>query len=309
MLKSLPPGRLRPGSAFRVAAGAGALALAAAACGSSGHPSAAASHTKSPMPEMSSSMPMASPSMSMGGGALPMGAKDMHVAIVSPAAMTKVTANSVTVQVRVTGYRDTCDLAGKHVMGMEATTTGHYHVLLDGALVNMYCTPTAVVSLQNVKPGMHTLTVVPALDDHQQVTPSARSVMFDYAPAAPLPALTGAMTMGKPSITIVSPKPGATVSGTFSVRVLVKNFRASCALFGKPVLHGWGHWHLNLDTATGGMMGMGGMTGMSCTSTIQASTAGLMPGSTHTLIALLVDNQHVPLMPMIAAEVKVRIGT
>jgi hypothetical protein len=31
MLKSVPPGRLRPGSALRVAAGAGALALAAAA--------------------------------------------------------------------------------------------------------------------------------------------------------------------------------------------------------------------------------------------------------------------------------------
>ena len=42
-------------------------------------------------------------------------------------------------------------------MGMEATSTGHYHVLLDGSLINMFCTPTAVVPLQNVKPGMHTL--------------------------------------------------------------------------------------------------------------------------------------------------------
>src|SRR5260221_9334499 len=227
-------GRSRPGSVFRAAAGVGTLALVAAAC-SSGHPSAAASHSSSPMPEMSRSMPMPSPSMAMGGGMLPMGAEHMHVAIVSPAAMTKVTANSVTVQVRVTGYKDTCALAGKHVMGMEATTTGHYHVLLDGSLINMYCTP-AVVSLQNVKPGMHTLTVVPALDDHQQVTPSARSIMFDYAPAKPLPAITGMMTMGKPSITIVSPRPGATVSGNFTVAVRIKDFRASCALFGKPNL-------------------------------------------------------------------------
>jgi hypothetical protein len=237
-----------------------------------------------------------------------MGAEHMHVAILSPAAGTKVTGNSVTVRVRVTGYRDTCALAGKHVMGMDTTTTGHYHVLLDGALVNMYCTPTAVVSLQNVKPGTHTLTVVPALDDHRQVTPSARSIMFDYGPASPLPALTGKMTMGKPTITIVSPKPGATVSGTFAVHVRVTNYHLSCPLFGKPNLDGWGHWHLNLDTATGGMMGMGGMTGMSCTSTIQASTQGLMPGSSHTLIALLVDNMHVPLMPLIAARVTVRIG-
>ena len=64
-----------------------------------------------------------------------------------------------------------------------------------------------------------------------------------------------------------------------------------------------------LKTATiGGMMGMGGMTGMSCIHTIRVSTAGLMPGSTHTLIALLVDNVHAPLMPMVASRVSVRIG-
>ena len=55
-------------------------------------------------------------------------------------------------------------------------------------------------------------------------------------------------------------------------------------------------------------MGMGGMMGMSCASTIAASTAGLAPGSTHTLIALLVDNMHVSLMPLVAARVTVRIG-
>ena len=44
------------------------------------------------------------------------------------------------------------------------------------------------------------------------------------------------------------------------------------------------------------------------THSIRVSTEGLKPGSTHTLIALLVDNLHVPLMPMVASEVKVRIG-
>src|SRR6516165_8167455 len=116
MSKSPLPGHLRPGSALRGAVGAGALALVAAACSSSGHPSVAASHAKSPMPEMSSSMPMASSSTSMGGGMLPMGAGHMHVTIVSPAAGAKVTSNSVTVHVQVSGYRDTCALAGKHVM-------------------------------------------------------------------------------------------------------------------------------------------------------------------------------------------------
>ena len=302
--------RPRPGSALRTSAVVGALALVAAACGSAGQSSAAGAHSKSPMPEMSSSMPMASPSMSMGAGmALPMGAKHMKVTIASPMTGMKVTGNSVMVHVQVTGYKDTCALAGRPLMmGMEATATGHYHVLLDGSLINMFCTPAALVSLQDVKPGMHTLTVVPSLDDHAQVNANARSIMFDYAPATPLPALTGMMTMAKPSISIVSPKPGVTVSGNFTVHVRVKDYHLSCALFGKPNLHGWGHWHLNLDTATGGMMGMGGMKGMSCTDVIHVSTAGLKPGSTHTLIALLVDNEHVPLMPLVASRVTVRIG-
>src|SRR5258708_39943169 len=110
----------------------------------------------------------------------------------------------------------------------------------------MFCTPAGVVSLQNVKPGMHTLTVVPALDAHAQVTASARSIRFDYAPARPLPALTGRMAMGKPSITILSPRPGATVSGNFTVTVRIKEFRPSCALYGRLNLDGYGHWHLNL---------------------------------------------------------------
>ena len=59
---------------------------------------------------------MASPSMSMGGGMLPVGAKHMHVAITSPMTGMKVTGTSVTVHVRVTGYKDTCALAGRPLM-------------------------------------------------------------------------------------------------------------------------------------------------------------------------------------------------
>src|SRR5262245_10497339 len=187
MSRFVSPGRWQPGSAFRAGAGVAAVALVTAACGSSGSTSAAGAHARSPMPEMSSSMPMPSPSMSMGSGMLPMGAKHMHVTITLPAAGTKVTGNSIKVHVAVTGYKDTCALAGRPLMGgMEATATGHYHVLLDGSLINMFCTPAAVVSLQNVKPGMHTLAVVPSLDDHAQVNANARSIMFDYEPATPL---------------------------------------------------------------------------------------------------------------------------
>lgn len=38
------------------------------------------------------------------------------------------------------------------------------------------------------------------------------------------------------------------------------------------------------------------------------SMAGLMPGSAHPLIGLLVGNPHVLLMPLVASRIAVRIG-
>lgn len=87
----------------------------------------------------------------------------------------------------------------------------------------------------------------------------------------------------------------------------VKNFKLSCDLYGKPGVAGYGHWHLNLDSTSGPMMGMGTMAGMSCLTTFHASTAGLQPGSAHTLIATLVDNGHAPLEPVVNAQVKVKV--
>jgi hypothetical protein len=71
---------------------------------------------------------------------------------------------------------------------------------------------------------------------------------------------------------------------------------------------GYGHWHLNWDSASGAMMGMGGMQGMSCTTMLHASTVGFKTGQKHTLIALLVDNGHAPLNPPIEDRVEVTIG-
>jgi hypothetical protein len=55
------------------------------------------------------------------------------------------------------------------------------------------------------------------------------------------------------------------------------------------------------------MMGMMTMPGMSGERTLHASTAGLKPGSSHQLIALLADNVHAPLMPAIADSVEVKV--
>jgi hypothetical protein len=270
------------------------LALLAAACGGKSQPAGTAT----------------------GGGAkattttqmameLPPGAEHMKVAVTAPADGAKVTANQLTLKVATSGYTDTCDLAGKPVLN---ATSGHYHVLIDKSLVNMYCTPTATVSMQNLKPGRHTLTVVPALNDHAEVEENAKSITIDYRPTHPRAALTDTTFPGKPSITILSPTLGATVSGPFDVTVQLSNFNASCALYGKPGVAGYGHWHLNIDSSTGPMMGMGTMLGMSCQRVFHATTAGLKPGETHTLIALLVDNAHAPLHPAVESKVEVKIG-
>lgn len=76
---------------------------------------------------------------------------------------------------------------------------------------------------------------------------------------------------------------------------------------GEPAVAGHGQWHLNFDSMTGPMMGMMTMAAMSCQRVLHASTAGLKPGSTHMLIALLADNGHAPLNPTAADRVQVKI--
>ncbi len=109
------------------------------------------------------------------------------------------------------------------------------------------------------------------------------------------PPATRAAPTGAPSIKILSPKPGETVSGSFDVTIGVKNIDLICAEMGKPDVPGHGHWHLNFDTMKGPMMGMMTMAAMSCDQTLHASTAGLKPGSSHKLIALLAHKVNAPL--------------
>ena len=210
-----------------------------------------------------------------------------------------ITDNVVPISVAPDGYTFSCADAGK----ADAATIGHYHVELDHALVNMYCTPTTSISLQNVNAGPHILTVIPATNAHDEVTKAAISVNFIYQPAKLLTAIVAAVNPGTPAIKILSPAPGSSVSGDFTVTVDVKNFTVSEALFGKPNLAGYGHWHLNVDSLTSGMMGRGTMLGMSGSNTFQASTKGL-PAGPHTFFAVLVDNQHAPLNPAVVASVE-----
>ena len=231
------------------------------------------------------------------------GAEKMKATITSPANGTKVTANEVTLKVATNGYDLTCNLAGKPV----AEGKGHYHTEIDKSLVDMECTPDVTISLQNMKAGKHTLTVLPAQNNHAEVMDNASSIEIDYQPNAAKTEIKDATFAAKPSIKIVSPKAGETVSGKFDIVVEVQNFNLNCDLYGKPSVAGYGHWHMNLDSTAGPMMGMGTMAGMSCEKVFHTSTDGLTSGSSHTLIALLVDNGHAPLSPENSSKVEVKI--
>jgi len=230
------------------------------------------------------------------------GADQMKVSVRSPTEGSKVTSNNVTLETVTTGFTKRCDLAGTP----NQAGTGHYHVLVDKSLVNMFCSDDPVVSLAGLQPGPHILTVVPAQNDHAEIEKNAASVKIDYQPRQTAQAsVKGTAPAGAPSIKITSPKPGAAVWGSFSVRVEVRGFTLTCDEMGRPDVPGHGHWHLNFDTMKGPMMGMMTMAGMSCEKSLLASTAGLKPGSTHQLIALLADNGHAPLMPVLADSVAV----
>jgi hypothetical protein len=224
-----------------------------------------------------------------------------QLAILSPSPGAVVHGNSVSWAIRLSHFKLDCPLAGTpNKMG-----AGHIHVMLDGSLVNMYCSTRDTVSLQNVKPGMHTLEILAAENDHTDDMKSAHKVSFDYQPAKALPPITGENT-GAPSIKILSPAPGSTVHDGFALAVAPKNFEFSCALYGKPDVAGYGHWHINVDSTSKGMMGMGTMLRMSCARTFHVQTAGITPGR-HTFYAILEDNQHAP-TPHAEASVTVNVG-
>jgi hypothetical protein len=223
-----------------------------------------------------------------------------RLAVRSPQPGTVVHGNSVPFDVGISNFKVDCRFAGTP----DRAGIGHYHVELDGALINMFCSRSDKVSLQNVKPGQHEFEFLAATDDHTDDMKSAKKVGFIYQPTKRLPAIKGEQE-GKPSIRILSPNPGSAVHGGFDLTVRPKNFEFSCALYGKPDVAGYGHWHINVDSTSKGMMGMGTMLGMSCQRTFHVSLAGIKPGP-HTFFAILEDNQHAP-TPRQQASVKVNV--
>jgi hypothetical protein len=230
------------------------------------------------------------------GVAVALGAPPMMTAntgakltVLAPKNGTTLTANTLNTLVSITHFKVDCRYAGS----ANRKGVGHYHIELDQSLINMFCGPRGQVSMLDVAPGKHTLQFIPAANDHADDMKALKQISFSYKPSQPLPPAKPLSFAGKPQVAIVSPKPGSTVHGGFDLVVAVKNFRLSCALYGKANVKGYGHWHANVDTNTMGMMGMGTMLGMSCSRSFHVSLAGIKPGQ-HTFIATLEDNTHAP---------------
>jgi hypothetical protein len=272
---------------------AGAVAAASSQSGTSSSPSA--------MPGTHSTMTSSQSGMSGSTGMSMMHAHTgAHLAVLSPTSGTLVTGESVPFSVSLSNFKVDCSSAGTP----DHAGVGHYHVTLDGSLINMYCGPSGRVSMLDVKSGKHMLGVIPATNEHADDMSAAKMIPIVYQPAAPVKAVV-ALHLGKPKIQILSPATGASVHGTLTMRIALSNFNLSCALYGKPDVAGYGHWHLNVDSTTMGMMGMGTMLRMSCEHTLSISLAHIKPGS-HRFFAILEDNQHAP-TPGAMASVNVNV--
>ncbi len=207
-----------------------------------------------------------------------------RLTVVAPKSGAVVAGNEITTRVAISGWQLDGMLAGK----APVPGVGHYHIHLDGRLVNAYAAPRGGVSLQNVTAGRHELSFALARNDHSEVAGTERAATFSYEPTSPLPTIRPATFSSAPAIRIVAPKNGTIARGAVTVKVAVRNFNLSQTLFGKPTVGGYGHWHVFLDEPS-----MATMMAMTAGKTLSVSLQGVRPGK-HKLIAVLADNLHAP---------------
>jgi hypothetical protein len=191
---------------------------------------------------------------------------------------------------------------------------GHFHEIIDGRLIDMSPLPPDstrdTVSMVGIEPGHHTLTIVPAGNDHQEVAAAAVNVPFTYA-GSYLPEPSGYMGTGAPSIRLSAPTDEVTVTGsTLGLTAQVGNFVLCGDCFGKTNVAGEGHWHVFLDlppTAMDPMTMMPHMMTMAGDTTTTVSLVAV-PNGTHTITAVLVGNDHMPTMPMAMSTININVN-
>jgi hypothetical protein len=265
------------------------------------------------------------------------------ISIVSPAMGATFTGSDIPVTVAVENFNVECANLGKTNAPMGE---GHIHVMVDGLnmahLTTVACSTHFTISGQGLKSGKHVLAVVLANDAHAMNSLPAMT-SFTYEPRKPNP--LPEPLEGKPSVKVVSPKNGATVSKKFDLIVALQNFNLSCDLEGKPNVAGWGHIHVmvqqNAETSASpttpmvammktpaGMameqqfmtqthmsvaqmqpmltMAEPSMIGMPCTATIPVDLS-TWHGGMASIVVQLANDDHMPTMGAIPATLSVNV--
>lgn len=225
---------------------------------------------------------------------------DASLRVLQPTPGEVVTTPGLTLDVRAVDYMLDAGYAGTPNL----SHIGHYHEILDGRLVDM--TPlhnpnTDIVSMVDVTPGPHVLTLVPANNDHSMVMSAAVSIPFTYAgPFLPPPAPV--VFPNPPAIAITSPANGTTIAGrSFFMTASIGDFSLCGDCFGKDNITGVGHWHIFLDQPV--MSHMLTMAG----GTTQEVSLKAIPQGWHTFYAVLVNDQHMPFMAMPSTMTSIRL--
>ncbi len=227
------------------------------------------------------------------------------ITIVEPASGQVIMDDVMPVHVRTAGFKLDARFAGTPVR----PEVGHFHTIIDGHLIDM--SPSVrngnrdTISMVGLAPGAHVLSVVPAGNDHQEFAAAAVSTSFVYG-GAYLPEPAGYNGAAPAAITLTGPADGAAVQGaSFDLTADVQNFVLCGDCYGKANVAGEGHWHIFLDLpadAMDPMSMMPHMMTMASDATQTVSLVGVAPGE-HTFTALLVGNDHLPIMPMTMASV------
>lgn len=127
-----------------------------------------------------------------------------------------VSGEEMTLSVEPVGY----EFSPEQVGSVPLDGSGHYHVHLDGALAGVYVTRDAIVTIGHLAPGPHTLTVVPAENDHTEVPDGAVTIGFDHETGALVPETVtislrewsldpSSLTLAAGTYTFVAPNDGA----------------------------------------------------------------------------------------------------
>lgn len=233
------------------------------------------------------------------------------VRFVSPRPNQTVVTTAIHIHLAVKNF----DLECKYVGQKSVPGRGHIHIMVDGTdmahLINMYCSTNITIPGQGLAPGKHTIIAVLAGDMHNMVSKPAM-LTINYEPKVAPSALPAPRATGAPTIHILYPRQGATVGPRFDLKVNWTNFTPSCRLEGKADVAGYGHIHVFVDPNMKAMMAgnmsaaLSGLLGMPCSHVIRVNLSGWSAGK-HTIMVMLVNNDHTPVMPLVDAMVTVTL--